>query len=1169
MADSLQQVAELVGRGLQPTITLLTTNSGPQIIVRQLGFLTQDVPPAVATLAASGAALQDALSSLDAARAAFNADLGSQSDVDTAVAEVFAAVVGLAVAVKVVGTTASGLPGFEDLFYEYVLSTAVEVLRPGLASILQFLGIFTQTLQTLPAGNEMVVVRGVRFDRISELFQSPAALFQDVYGWGTNQIDTVTLFENASKLALLLGLKFELEYPTSEALTAFGVTVADDADLPTQLAVPLGTFPDGEISLDVFAVPGPASTDPQGLAFTLEVSAAAQETLVISDRTSITLNAAGNVGTGAGAVWFPGKDPTLVGGVLDGGGAAAGTISVQLTRTGFIDPTTQKPSTQVLATVGSGSMLTADSMGVTATAGASSSGGADIAVGAFLKGGHAVISVGDGDGFITSAFPAQPITANFDLGVTWSRRTGFHFTVGGGLKARIVLNLSLGPLSVEALNLIGVVDGRVGLNVTVDASLELGPVTVSVQSIGAQLALAFERGNLGIFDASAGFVAPTGLGIAIDAGPVSGGGFITFDPANHRYFGALELSIYSVSVKAFGIIETQFPDGHKGFSFLIIISAEFTPIQLGFGFTLLGVGGLAGINRTVDSDGLLAAIKKGDLDNVLFPTDVIDNAPAILHDLETIFPPVDGHFLFGPMAKIGWGTPTLVDGELGLILELPGPRLTVLGTVHAALPTADEAVVELNLDVGGVLDFPKKSFSLDASLHDSRVGDFPVSGDMSMRLTWGQDPNFALSVGGFNPHFNPPASFPKLNPVTVDLGENGNPSINLHGYMALTSNTAQVGALLEARVSKGGADLYGFIGFDALFIFSPFSFTADIEGGVKVNFHGAGFSLHFHGTISGPSPWHLDGQVCVSILWWDACVGFSVTMGGESKPSLPGLDPWAGSAIKADGTQDVPGLQPALQNPANWGGNPPPGSFQVVTLLAPAKESDPPPVDPLGSATVQQKAAPLDVPISAFAGTKPLVSRTFDIKSVTIGQTVAGTPTVAVTVNEPTRVSDLFAPAQFQAMKDADKLSSPSFIPMHGGFTISSSALSFGTAVPTGLSYDQFLLGTNGLSPKLSTTYDPSQDHVTAVTARSATATAGIRGAALARFVDPTALPKVTLIGEGYVLAQISTLKVAAGFSITAPVSRPVTFAALLAAEITSATAVQTLQVTPFFNALP
>ena len=43
------------------------------------------------------------------------------------------------------------------------------------------------------------------------------------------------------------------------------------------------------------------------------------------------------------------------------------------------------------------------------------------------------------------------------------------------------------------------------------------------------------------------------------------------------------------------------PDGSKGFSLLIIMTADFGPgIQLGFGFTLLAVGGLVGLNRTMN-----------------------------------------------------------------------------------------------------------------------------------------------------------------------------------------------------------------------------------------------------------------------------------------------------------------------------------------------------------------------------------------------------------------------------------------------------------------------------------------------------------------------------------------------------------------------------------------
>src|SRR5262249_29633283 len=162
--------------------------------------------------------------------------------------------------------------------------------------------------------------------------------------------------------------------------------------------------------------------------------------------------------------------------------------------------------------------------------------------------------------------------------------------------------------------------------------------------------------NVGPMDFGFAFLPPHGVGITIDAGPVHGGGFLSFE--DHRYSGVIELSVFAVTVKAFGLIETQLPDGTPGFSFVIVIVAEFTAIQLGFGFTLLGVGGLLGVNRTVDTQGLSDAVRTGSLEHVLFPHDPVHDAPAIIHDLATIFPAAKGHFILGPMAKLGWGTPT-------------------------------------------------------------------------------------------------------------------------------------------------------------------------------------------------------------------------------------------------------------------------------------------------------------------------------------------------------------------------------------------------------------------------------------------------------------------------------------------------------------------------------
>jgi hypothetical protein len=435
---------------------------------------------------------------------------------------------------------------------------------------------------------------------------------------------------------------------------------------------------------------------------------------------------------------------------------------------------------------------------------------------------------------------------------------------------------------------------------------------------------------------------------------------------------------------------------------------------------------------------------------------------------------------------------------------------------------------------------------------------------MAMRLRWGSNPNFALSIGGFNSHYNPPPGFPKLQPLTIDLGVHGNPSINLSGYMALTSNTAQVGAKLEARISQSGADLYGFVAFEALFVFSPFSFVGTLDGAVGVNFHGYGFSLQFHGQVSGPSPWRISGQVCVSILFWDACVGFTLPpLGNESKASLPGLDPWVGSAIKADGTQDVQGLQYALKDPRNWGGDRPAGSFAVVSLVAPAKASDPPPVDPLGSATVRQKACPLDLAITKFAGTKPSVARTFDIQSVTIGQGAAQGPPIP----EPPRVLDLFAPAQYQDMKDADRLSSPSFVSLKAGFTISSDALTFGAASSKGLLYDTVVFNADGSETIFDKQYNPSQTNVSVATGMSAVALGGIRQAGSFGFVDPAAPFKLKFFDEGYVLTGTGSLRVTGGISLGNPVSRPEAFAALLGAAASDPTAPRTTQITPFYIA--
>ena len=99
------------------------------------------------------------------------------------------------------------------------------------------------------------------------------------------------------------------------------------------------------------------------------------------------------------------------------------------------------------------------------------------------------------------------------------------------------------------------------------------------------------------------------------------------------------------------------PDGGRGFSFAGSMFGEFN-LPLGYGFFLTGLGGVIGLNRSIDTEALREVLFAGRLDNLIFPADPIANAATILQDMADILPVHAGHHLFGPVARIGWGTPS-------------------------------------------------------------------------------------------------------------------------------------------------------------------------------------------------------------------------------------------------------------------------------------------------------------------------------------------------------------------------------------------------------------------------------------------------------------------------------------------------------------------------------
>jgi hypothetical protein len=308
-----------------------------------------------------------------------------------------------------------------------------------------------------------------------------------------------------------------------------------------------------------------------------------------------------------------------------------------------------------------------------------------------------------------------------------------------------------------------------------------------VENIGIRSAIAFKQGNLGPMDLSVGFKPPNGVGLSVDAAVVKGGGYLYFDIDKEEYAGVLELSIAAiVTVKAIGLITTKMPDGSKGFSLLIIITAEFgTGIQLGFGFTLLGVGGLLGLNRAMLLEPIGAGIRTGAINSIVFPVDPVANAPRIISDLRTYFPPFEGRFLIGPMIKLGWGTPTLISVAFGIIIEIPG-NVAIVGVMKIVMPEENAPILVINVAFIGALEFDRNRLWFFAALFDSRILFMTLEGEMGLLMDYGHNPEFILSVGGFHPSFNPPPlPFPSPKRIHIDVLRTPLARITVENYSVL------------------------------------------------------------------------------------------------------------------------------------------------------------------------------------------------------------------------------------------------------------------------------------------------------------------------------------------------------------------------------------------------
>lgn len=840
------------------------------------------------------------------------------------------------------------------------------------------------------------VQRALHLDRLDDLFSDPVEYARDVYGWSDIGFDGLALFQKLQRY------------------------LERDFDFPVQLITPPG---EGAIlEAFLFSLRVDDSRSPPGLIANLRFPGAQdfERTYPLAGPWSLRVNASGSFAADVEARIAPPVDVELI----PPGGTVEASLAASLTAESASDPI-------LLIGQADGSRLEAERIALGLGFAASWSSAEGRAKGeplatAEFRGGKLVIDLSQGDGFIQTILSGLSVESTFELGARWRPSTGLVLDGGAGIELILPSHLEIGPIALQALffRLGFSSEAPLELGVAVAFSTSLGPLTAAVERIGVVGRFTFPEGrdgNLGPANFAVGFQPPTGLGLSLDGGGFKGGGFLSFDPDNGRYAGVLELEFQEmIAIKAIGLLTTRLPGGEQGFSLLIVVSAEFTPIQLGFGFTLNGVGGLLGLNRTMRVERLRTGIRDNTLDSILFPTDVVENANRIISDVREVFPPEADRFVFGPMGKLGWGTPSLITLSIGLVIEVPDPfRIAILGVVKALLPDEEVALLRLQVNFLGVIDFEKRLLSFDASIYDSRLLTFTLSGDMALRLSWGENPNFLLSVGGFHPAYDPPPlALPDLRRLTLQLLTGNNPRLTLETYFAVTSNSVQFGAKLELYAGAGPFNVYGFLAFDVLFQFNPFYFVAAIAAMLALRAGSSSIaSISLSLTLEGPTPWKATGTAKLKLFWFlTVKVRFSTTFGEERDTRL-------------DDVAVLPLLTAALEQDANWRAEIPSHSHQMVSLREITAPEGDVVAHPFGVLTVSQKIVPLNLRIDRFGNQEPGDADEFRIGNVQAGGLPLGT----------TPVKESFAPAQFFDISDSEKLSRKSFEKYDGGIRIAES----------------------------------------------------------------------------------------------------------------------------------
>ena len=998
-------------------------------LLRDLGWGVESIPGPVEEMAALVTSLQAVLVEVSSGE--------GEAPSAEAMEGLFRAVIDLIKAIQALenesfdpGLVAAGFAAeFPRQLLDHLIIEYLHHLSPKLGYFLKFFG-FIQTYYVEATETRIGYTRReIIWANIPKTFSNPREAIEDAYGWGSEDFLAEAFFNNVMDLALALGLSAHLVAIEEDVVNKLGEEdPSNDNPIRFGIALPFfeGADDNGRVALGFQCIDIPQKGNKlPGLALMPYAFGAFSQEIPLAENLFLQMESNLDFEGGVGLRIRPDQALELLTGFSEGNANTDlnGNFEISL-----VGKKQNEAEDFVIIGQEGGSGLSYQSLSFTIGLNQNGEGTPDFYGELTLNEAKFELKKDGGDGFLQKILPKDGISANFSLTLGLSTKSGFYIKGSGGLEITIPTHINLGPVEIQDLIIqVALHESKLPLSISTNIKASLGPLKAVVEDIGLKTEFSFpggSAGNLGPLDVGFGLKPPKGVGLSLDVGILKGGGYLFLDFDRGEYAGALEL-VFSewIAIKAIGLISTKMPDGSKGFSLLIILTVEFgSGLQLGFGFTLLGVGGILGLNRSVNIDLLKDGVRTNAIESVMFPQNVIENAPRIISDLRDFFPTTANGFLVGPMAKIGWGVPTLASVALGLIIEFPKVNITILGVVKVNLPAEEIALLRLQVNFIGRLEPQNRLLWFYAELYDSRLLFITLEGGIGLLVNWGDQANFVFSAGGFHPKYSPPPlPFPEPPRLAISILNTKFAKIRVEAYFAVTSNSVQFGAKAELFFGFNSFNVEGHLAFDALFQFNPFYFSFSISSSFSLKLFGQDLlSIGISGAIEGPAPWHIKGNGHLKILFFKVNVAIERTWGEEKNSDLPPVEV-------------LPLFIQELETFANWQAVLPENSNSLVTLKKQEEtsgdnnnenEEEAIVLHPVGHLQISQRRVPLGLTLEKFGSQAPS-----DVDELSIAP-----------AGEWAKLDDMqeqFAIGQYRNLDDSKKLSTPDFEYQNSGIQVS------------------------------------------------------------------------------------------------------------------------------------